>query len=706
VVVVGETGSGKTTQLAQYLYEEGYSQGGKLMIGCTQPRRVAAMSVAQRVAAEVGCNVGSTVGYAIRFEDVTSPSTVIKFMTDGVLLRETLRDVDLDAYAAVIMDEAHERSLNTDVLFGILRGVVARRRDFRLIVTSATMDSAKFAAFFGGVPTFRIPGRTFPVTKHYGKSVPEDYVDAAVRAALTIHLSNPAGSGDILVFMTGQEDIEATCETLVERASAMTNVPPLLVLPMYSQLPADLQARIFERAASGARKIIVSTNIAETSLTLDGVAFVVDPGLVKTNVYNPRIGMDVLTVLPVSQASAEQRAGRAGRTGPGHAHRCYPEGAFKRDLLPSQVPEIQRTNLGTVVLLLKSLGVRDVRAFPFMDAPPADNLAASEHALWVLGALDDGGALTDVGRRMVDFPLDPPLAKMLHTASALGCVKEVAVIVSMLTVSSPFFRPRDREAEADAVREKFFVPESDHLTMLNVYTQWQRNGGAAGGGAAWCSAHFIHLKVLKKAEEVLGQLLDIMRQHRIPASSAGEDWDAVRRAVCSGYFYNAARLKGVGEYVNLLNGLPCTLHPSSSLFGLGYTPPYVVYHELTLTTKEYMSCVTSVEPQWLAELGPAFFGVRGAAGGGGGGSRLEAFSEVAAQAARRAYETAPTPALSGGCGGGTACAPPTPLVSEGRVSTQNRSQSSVRAGSGPATGTLAERIAAAKAAQAAKAAAK
>jgi hypothetical protein len=283
-------------------------------------------------------------------------------------------------------------------------------------------------------------------------------------------------------------------------------------------------------------------------------------------------------------------------------------------------------------------------------------------------------------------------------------VREVAVIVSMLTVPSAFFRPRDREAEADAVREKFFVPESDHLTMLNVYTQWQRNGGAAGGGAAWCSAHFLHLKVLKKAEEVLGQLLDILRQHRIPVTSAGDDWDAVRRAVCSGYFYNAGRLKGVGEYVNLLNGLPCTLHPSSSLFGLGYTPPYVVYHELTVTTKEYMSCVTSVEPQWLAELGPAFFGIRGAAGGGGAaGGRLEAVSAAAAHAARRAYETAPTPAAPHAAAG---LALPTPVRSEGgsALSTMGRSASSVRVGAGPAAGTLAERITAAKAAQAAKAA--
>jgi pre-mRNA-splicing factor ATP-dependent RNA helicase DHX38/PRP16 len=644
VVVIGETGSGKTTQLAQYLLEEGYcSQGG--MVGCTQPRRVAAVSVAKRVAEEMGVEVGGRVGYSIRFEDVTSPATQIKFMTDGVLLRETLRDSDLDGYSAVIMDEAHERSLNTDVLFGILRGVVARRRDFKLIVTSATLESKKFSDFFGGAPEFRIPGRTFPVTKHYAKCVPEDYVDAAVRAALSIHLSNPPGSGDILVFMTGQEDIEATCECLVERVEGLAStsrdpIPPLLVLPMYSLLPADLQARIFQRSSNGSRKVIVATNIAETSLTVDGVAFVVDPGLSKVKVYNPRIGMDTLTVLPVSMASADQRAGRAGRTGPGHAHRLYPEGTYRRELLASQVPEIQRTNLGNVVLLLKSLGVPDLRTFPFMDAPPGDNLSASEYGLWVMGALDDGGGLTLAGKRMVDFPVDPPLAKMLHTAAGLGCTREVATVVSLLSTPGIFFRPRDREAESDAARERFLVPESDHLTLLNVHTQWKR----AGGGAAWCASHFVHVKALVKADEVLGQLLDIMTSRGIPITSCASDWDVVRKAVCSGYFYNSARLKGVGEYVNLLNGLPCTLHPSSALYGLGYTPPYVVYHELTLTTKEYMSCVTAVEPEWLAEMGPAFFSLRQTRGSGGGsGSASTGGSMSTTQ--RAAFECAPTPLL-------------------------------------------------------------
>ncbi|RYY32306.1 ATP-dependent RNA helicase, partial [archaeon] len=281
VVIVGETGSGKTTQLTQYLHEAGYTTYG--MVGCTQPRRVAAMSVAARVAEEVGCELGGTVGYAIRFEDVTGPDTLIKYMTDGVLLRESLREPDLDTYSAIVMDEAHERSLNTDVLFGILRAVLARRRDLKLIVTSATMDAERFSNFFGGVPVFHIPGRTFPVEKHYARSVPDDYVDAAVKQVLAIHLSMPPG--DVLVFMTGQEDIEATCEVLAQRVEELgsSRVPPLLVLPMYSTLPADLQAKIFQKANEGVRKVIVSTNIAETSLTVDGVSYVVDCGYCKQN---------------------------------------------------------------------------------------------------------------------------------------------------------------------------------------------------------------------------------------------------------------------------------------------------------------------------------------------------------------------------------------------------------------------------------------
>lgn len=601
-VIVGDTGSGKTTQLTQYLHEEGFSQFG--LIGCTQPRRVAAMSVAKRVSEEMGVELGDEVGYAIRFEDVTSDKTVIKYMTDGVLLRESLREGDLDRYSAIIMDEAHERSLHTDVLFGILKKIVSRRRDLKLIVTSATLNADRFSDFFGGAPTFRIPGRTFHVETYYAKVACEDYVDAAVKQALTIHLSNPPG--DILIFMTGQEDIEATCQVLAERVARMDGCQPLLLLPMYSQLPADLQAKIFESAKKGTRKCIVSTNIAETSLTVDGIKYVVDTGYCKLKVYNPKIGMDALQLTPISQANSNQRKGRAGRTGPGYCYRLFTERQFVSEFLDNQVPEIQRTNLGNVVLLLKSLGVDNLLEFDFMDPPPQDNILNSMYQLWVLGALDNTGALTRMGRKMVEFPLDPALAKMLIYSEQLQCSQEILVIVSMLSIPGIFFRPKDREEESDSAREKFFVPESDHLTFLNVFIQWKQHKYST----SWCTDHFVHPKAMRKAREVHSQLLDIMKTQKLAHTTSGGSWDVVRKAICSSYFYNSARIKGIGEYVNMLTGIPANLHPSSALFGLGYTPDYVVYHELIMTSKEYMSCVTAVEGEWLAEMGPMFFTVK------------------------------------------------------------------------------------------------
>ncbi|XP_038713676.1 pre-mRNA-splicing factor ATP-dependent RNA helicase DEAH7 isoform X2 [Tripterygium wilfordii] len=607
VVVVGETGSGKTTQLTQYLHEDGYTING--IVGCTQPRRVAAMSVAKRVSEEMETELGDKIGYAIRFEDVTGPNTIIKYMTDGVLLRETLKDPDLDKYRVVVMDEAHERSLNTDVLFGILKKVVVQRRDFKLIVTSATLNAQKFSDFFGSVPIFPIPGRTFPVNTLYSKTPCEDYVEAAVKQAMTIHITSPPG--DILIFMTGQDEIEAACYALAERIEQLTSsstreVPKLLILPIYSQLPADLQAKIFQKAEDGARKCIVATNIAETSLTVDGIFFVIDTGYGKMKVYNPRMGMDALQVFPISQAAAQQRSGRAGRTGPGTCYRLYTESAFMNEMLPSPVPEIQRTNLGNVVLLLKSLKIENLLDFDFMDPPPQDNILNSMYQLWVLGALDNVGALTELGWKMVEFPLDPPLAKMLLMGEKLRCLDEVLTIVSMLSVPSVFFRPKDREEESDAAREKFFVPESDHLTLLNVYQQWKDHQYRGD----WCNDHYLHVKGLRKAREVRSQLLDILKTLKIDVTTSGHDWDTVRQAICSAYFHNAARLKGVGEYVNCRNAMPCHLHPSSALYGMGVTPEYVVYHELVLTSKEYMQCCTTVEPQWLAELGPMFFSVK------------------------------------------------------------------------------------------------
>ncbi|TPP65967.1 Pre mRNA splicing factor ATP dependent RNA [Fasciola gigantica] len=603
VVIVGETGSGKTTQLTQYLHEDGYTTFG--MVGCTQPRRVAAMSVARRVAEEMGSRLGEEVGYAIRFEDCTSPGTMIKYMTDGILLRESLRESDLDPYSAIIMDEAHERSLNTDVLFGLLREVVSRRNDLRLLITSATMDAERFAQFFGDCPIFRIPGRTFPVDIQFSKTTVMDYVDAAVKQAIQVHLGSPP-EGDILIFMPGQEDIEVTCELIAERLGNLDEAPPLSILPIYSQLPSDLQAKIFVKAENGIRKCVVATNIAETSLTVDGIRYVIDSGYCKLKVFNPKIGMDALQIFPISQANANQRAGRAGRTGPGVCYRLYTISQFQDEMLVTAVPEIQRTNLANVVLLLKSLGVQDLMRFHFMDAPPQDNILNSMYQLWIFGALDNTGSLTNLGRQMVEFPLDPALSKLLIISCDMNCSEEILTIVSMLSVPSVFYRPKGREEESDNAREKFQVPESDHLTLLNVYTQWRKSGYSSG----FCARHFLHLKAMRKIREVRQQMKEIMEQHNMNLKSIGSDWDVVRECLCSTFFHQAARIKGLGEFVNLRTGMPCHLHPTSALYGMGYTPDYVIYHELVMTTKEYMQCVTSVDGNWLARVGPMFYSVK------------------------------------------------------------------------------------------------
>ncbi|KAK9473278.1 P-loop containing nucleoside triphosphate hydrolase protein [Dipodascopsis tothii] len=601
IIVIGETGSGKTTQLTQFLFEDGYGKLG--LIGCTQPRRVAAMSVAKRVSEEMGVRLGDLVGYSIRFEDCTSPQTRIKYMTDGVLLRESLQEQDLDKYSCIIMDEAHERALNTDVLMGLFKKILARRRDLKLIVTSATMNAERFSNFYGGAPQFTIPGRTFPVDVMFSKSPCEDYVEAAVKQVLSIHLQQ--GPGDILVFMTGQEDIETTCEVLAQRMAQLDDPPKLEILPIYSQMPADLQAKIFDKAAAGTRKVIVATNIAETSLTVDGIMYVVDSGFSKLKVYNPRMGMDTLQVTPVSQANATQRSGRAGRTGAGTAYRLYTESAFRNDMYIQTIPEIQRTNLSNTVLLLKSLGVKDLMEFDFMDPPPADTMTSSLYDLWALGALDNMGELTELGSRMASFPMEPSLSKLILMSEEYGCTEEMLTIVSMLSVPNVFYRPKERQEESDAAREKFFVPESDHLTLLHVYTQWKTNGYSDN----WCSRHFLHPKTLRRAREVRQQLLDIMQFQKMKIVSCGLDFDVIRKCVCSGYFSQAAKRKGLGEYINLRTSVTVQLHPTSALYGLGYLPDYVVYHELVLTSKEYMSTVTAVDAHWLADLGSVFYSV-------------------------------------------------------------------------------------------------
>jgi ATP-dependent RNA helicase DHX8/PRP22 len=598
LVVIGETGSGKTTQITQYLVERGYAKYGK--IGCTQPRRVAAMSVARRVSEEFGCKLGDYVGYSIRFEDCCSPETIIKYMTDGMLLREALVDKNLTQYSVIMLDEAHERTIHTDILFGLLKQALKARNDLKLIVTSATLDAEKFSSFFNNCPVFKIHGRTFPVEVYYSKEVEADYLDAALITIMQIHLTEPPG--DILVFLTGQEEIDTACQILHERMKALgEDVPPLIILPVYSALPSEMQTKIFETAPLGSRKCVIATNIAEASLTIDGIYYVVDPGFAKIKAYNPKIGMDSLVVAPISQSSAMQRAGRAGRTGPGKCYRLYTLEVFQNDMLPTTVPEIQRTNLANTVLLLKAMGINDLINFDFMDPPPIQTLIAAMEQLYNLGSLDEEGLLTKLGRRMAEFPLEPQLSKMLLTSVDLSCSDEIITIVSMLNVQNIFYRPRDKQTLADQKRAKFYHSDGDHLTLLNVYEMWKSNKCSN----LWCHDNFIQARALRKAQDIKKQLIAIMDRYKLEVKKSNKDYTKVRKAITSGFFTHVARKDPKEGYKTLIDNQTIYIHPSSALFNKA--PEWVVYHELVLTSKEYMREVCAIEPKWLTEVAGRFF---------------------------------------------------------------------------------------------------
>ena len=600
LVVIGETGSGKTTQMTQYLAEAGYTKRGK--IGCTQPRRVAAMSVAKRVAEEVGCRLGQEVGYSIRFEDCTSNETVIKYMTDGMLLRELLVDGDMKSYSVIILDEAHERTIHTDVLFGLMKQAIKRRPELKLIVTSATLDAEKFSEYFNNCPIFTIPGRLYPVTILYAKTPEADYLDASLITVMQIHLSQPPG--DVLLFLTGKEEIDTAAEILYERMQALgKGAPPMLILPVYSALPSELQTKIFEPAPLGSRKCVIATNIAEASLTIDGIMYVVDPGFCKQMVYNPKLGMDSLVVTPISQASANQRAGRAGRTGPGKCFRLYTESAYKNEMLPSSVPEIQRTNLGNTVLTLKAMGINDLINFGFMDPPPVQTLVNALQMLFALGALDEEGLLTRLGRKMAEFPLEPQMSKIVIASVDLGCADEVLTIVGMLSAEEIFYRPKEKQAQADMKRARFFQQEGDHLTLLAIYQAW----AAAKFSAPWAFENFLHARSLKRAQDIRKQLVSIMDRYRLPIESCGKNWKRVQKAICSGYFTHAAKKDPQEGYKTLVEGQPVYVHPSSALYNR--QPEWLIYHNLVLTSKEYMRECMAIDPKWLVELAPQYFQV-------------------------------------------------------------------------------------------------
>lgn len=618
LVFVGETGSGKTTQIPQFvLFDDLPHLQGK-MVACTQPRRVAAMSVAQRVAQEMDVTLGEEVGYSIRFEDMTGPNTIMKYMTDGMLLREAMNDHNLTRYSTIILDEAHERTLATDILMGLLKEVVKRRPDLKLIIMSATLDAQKFQKYFMNAPLLAVPGRTHPVEIFYTQEPERDYVEAALRTVLQIHATE--AEGDILLFLTGEEEIEDACRKINMEADEMVreaDAGPLKVYPLYGSLPPMQQQKIFEPAPKPykpggrpGRKCIVSTNIAETSLTIDGIVYVVDPGFSKQKVYNPRIRVESLLVSPISKASAQQRAGRAGRTRPGKAFRLYTEAAFKKELIEQSYPEILRSNLASTVLELKKLGIDDLVHFDLMDPPAPETLMRALEELNYLACLDDEGELTAMGTLASQFPLDPALAVMLISSPEFYCSNEILSLTSLLSVPQLFNRPAAARKRADEMKDLFAHQDGDHLTMLNVYHAF-KSPAAQENPKQWCHDHFLSYRSLQQADNVRLQLKRIMEREEVElVSTPFEDkkyYENIRRALVSGFFMQVAKKDSSGKtYVTVKDNQSVLLHPSTVL---GQDSEWVIYNEFVLTSKNYIRTVTAVRPEWLLDIAEGYYDV-------------------------------------------------------------------------------------------------
>ncbi|KAF9584261.1 DEAH-box ATP-dependent RNA helicase prp22 [Lunasporangiospora selenospora] len=551
LVIIGETGSGKTTQLPRYIIDA--FRGTR--VGVTQPRRIAAISVAKRVAEEYDCRLGDTVGYTVRFDDKSSSRTRLRYMTDGVLLREATMDPLLSHYDLIVIDEAHERTVETDVLFGkykynglqssrLLKRVKARRPDFKLVIMSATMNVNKFSDFFDECPIFSVPGRTYPIEILHSRestklgSLKSSYLTKAVDTVVHILEKEvrPGEPGDILVFLTGQHEIERACQELKtiiqqkeedyrdtrsrkdrEEDGKNSQIPVSLsqleILPLYASLELLDQAAIFGPARRNSRKVIFATNIAQTSVTIPNIRFVVDSGFVKQKMYDPMTGMDALLIVPISKAAAIQRAGRAGRTRSGICFRLYSRDSYETEMEEETVPEIMRTGLTGTLLSLKRLGILDVNGFEFLDRPGPEELSAALKELYLIEGIDQFGQLTDIGRSMTAYPVNPMLARSLVEAEKIGCLEKAITIVAMLSIEDPFFMPK-KEDEQEAARvshERFYHHSGDHVTLLNVYEAWRD----AEYSKDWCHENHFNLRHLRLARSIRSQLRSIVDRNSL-----------------------------------------------------------------------------------------------------------------------------------------------------------------------------------------------
>jgi len=602
LIVTAETGSGKTTQIVQYLENSGYAKNGR--IGCTQPRRVAAMSVAKRVAEEAGVRLGKEVGYQVRFEQAFSDQdTKIVYLTDGLLLKQALTSPLLDEYSAIILDEAHERTIATDMLMVLTREIARCRPDFRLIISSATLNAQFFSEYFDNASILAVPGRSYPVQTFYTSSPEANYLSAALTTFWQLHASQP--SGDVLIFFTGEDEIIQAAESIEATAKKLGNtMAPVIVAPVYSNLPSEIQSRIFSRPTPPTRKIVLATNIAETSLTIDGISYVIDSGLVKQKRYDSRLGTETLSVVPTSQASCQQRAGRAGRTGPGLCFRLFTKHAFYNELPAQTEPEILRSCLDGPVLSLKAMGINDILNFDLPSKASAEALCLSLETLYALGFLNSEGQISKLGRRASELPLDPKLAKALLAADSFGCVDEMVTLTALVSEAGALWStPRDKKAAADLARQRFASEHGDMISLLNLWNEFEETGFSK----SWCQDNFVQYRTLNRVVDVRDQLFRLCEKVEIERSSCGTtDHVKIMKSWTSAYFANTARLNKDGmSYRCLSSRNQVWIHPSSCL--RDKRPRLVCYFEQVETSKSWMRTVAPIEASWLSELAPHYF---------------------------------------------------------------------------------------------------
>ncbi|EDV58472.1 ATP-dependent RNA helicase DHX33 [Drosophila erecta] len=600
VLIMSETGSGKTTQIPQFLLQAGYAKNG--MIGITQPRRVAAITVARRVAQELNGNIGDTVGYTVRFEDATSKGTKIRFLTDGVLLRESIKDRLLLKYSVIILDEAHERTVNADLLFGIVKDAQKERRkqklgNLKVVVTSATMDIDHFGKYFNCKGLY-LEGRTYPVRVMHTKEEHEDYIHTVLVTLFHIHRTTPRNH-DVLIFLTGQEEIESLAQQIRQLAKIdTTGTTDLRVFTLYAQLSQGKQLECFVPTPANVRKVILATNIAETSITIPGIRCVIDCGFVKEKSFNTADGLDVLKSVRISKAQAWQRAGRAGRDADGTCYRAYTKAEMDCFSDATQ-PEILRTNPTSMVLQLLALDI-DCNNFDFLDPPLEEGLRSAYKSLDALGAIKTGTVsyITPLGRQMVQYPLDPKYSKLLLTASSFGCMEEILSLVSVLSSDHVFVSNSDKNEMAALAHAKFQSKHGDHLTLLNVFNAFTKTEKPK----MWCHDNYLNLRSLTYARNVRRQLTEISERLHLALNSS-DDIEMLKKCILNGFFENIAVLQRDGFYITVSGNIRAKIHPSSVLHGK-YKPSYILFTEIVQTEQTFLRQVTEISIEWIKEIVP------------------------------------------------------------------------------------------------------